>query len=181
MQLLENNNIIPIYVPAGCTDVMQECDTVINAPFKKYIKACFRDQLHTEFEYYKRTCDRENRAYLDWTPDLKMSALKPLITGWVKIAMNHLNGAEMKPSIINAFKKDGCMTEIRSQRRRLAYLRNAVDELQQIMDEIMRGQEEENVHEIALAGDPNELVDENDDIEVVNDDDVASNDDDNDD
>jgi hypothetical protein len=43
-----DRNIIPIYVPAGCTDVIQECDTIINAPFKKVMRACFRDHLYAE-------------------------------------------------------------------------------------------------------------------------------------
>jgi hypothetical protein len=51
---------------------------------------------------------------MDWSPKLKISDLKPLITGWVQTAMAHLVGAEMKASIVKAFKNDGCMEEIRS-------------------------------------------------------------------
>jgi hypothetical protein len=176
LQLLADHNIIPIYVPAGCTDVIQECDTVINAPFKKVIRACFRDHLYAEFELYKTECIAAEKSYMDWSPKLKMGDLKPLITGWVQTAMTHLAGAGMKASIVKAFKNDGCMEEIRSPRRRLAYLEDAAEELQRRIDLVMTGREEENTHEIALSGDLNELVEADDGIEVVNDDDVNSED-----
>ena len=117
---------------------------------------------------------------MDWVPKLKMSDLKPLITGWVETAAEHLRGAEMKASIIKAFKVDGCMTEIRSPRRRLAYLNNAVEELQRRIDSVMTGEEAENMQEIALSGDANELIEDYDDLEVelVNDDSDDDSDDD---
>jgi len=68
LQLLADHNIIPIYVPAGCTDVIQECDTVINAPFKKVMRACFRDHLYAEFELYKAECIAAGKSYMDWSP-----------------------------------------------------------------------------------------------------------------
>ena len=115
---------------------------------------------------------------MDWSPKLKMGDLKPLITGWVQTAMTHLAGADMRASIVKAFKNDGCMEEIRSPRRRLAYLEDAAGELQRRIDLIMVGQEEENTHEIALSGDVNELVEEIDDAEIVDDDDDDENSDD---
>ena len=72
----------------------------------------------------------------------------------------------MKATIIKAFKNDGCMTEIRSPLRRLAYLNDAVLEHQQQMDLIMAGEEEENIQEIAFSGDVNELIEDYDDLEV---------------
>ena len=83
----------------------------------------------------------------------------------------------MKASIVKAFKNDGCMEEIRSPRRRLAYLEDAAEELQRRIDLVMAGREEENRHEIALSGDVNELVEEIDGLEIVDDDDENSEDD----
>ena len=114
---------------------------------------------------------------MDWSPKLKMGDLKPLITGWVQTAMTHLAGADMNASIVKAFKNDGCMEEIRSPRRRLAYLEDAAEELQRRIDLVMAGGEEENTHEIALSGDVNELVEEIDGLEIVDDDDENSEDD----
>ena len=83
----------------------------------------------------------------------------------------------MKASIVKAFKNDGCMEEIRSPRRRLAYLVDAAGELQRRIDLIMAGREEENTHEIALSGDVNELVADIDGVELVDDGDENSDDD----
>ncbi len=96
--------------------------------------------------------------------------------GWVQTAMTHLAGADMKASM-KAFKNDGCMEEIRSPRRRLAYLEDAAEELQRRIDLVMAGREEENTHEIALSGDVNEVVEEIDGLEIVDDDDENSEDD----
>ena len=34
LELLKKHHIVPLFVPAGCTDIIQECDTVVNKPFK---------------------------------------------------------------------------------------------------------------------------------------------------
>jgi hypothetical protein len=44
---------------------------------------------------------------MDWSPKLKMGDLKPLIKGWIQTAMTNLAGADMKPSLVKAFKNDG--------------------------------------------------------------------------
>jgi hypothetical protein len=54
LKLLEENHIIPLFVPAGCTDVLQECDTVINKPFKSAMKAAFRDYLHSSYQEHRK-------------------------------------------------------------------------------------------------------------------------------
>ena len=41
-------HILPLFVPAGCTDIKQEIDTVKNKPFKNAMKGAFRDYLHTD-------------------------------------------------------------------------------------------------------------------------------------
>ena len=59
----------------------------------------------------------------------------------------------------------------------MAYLEDAAEELQERIDLVMAGREEENTHEIALYGDMNELVEEIDGLEIVDDDDENSEDD----
>ena len=75
--------------------------------------------------------------------------------------------------MVKAFKSDGCMEEIRSPRRRLAYLVNAAEEFQRRIDLVMAGREEQ----IALSGDVIELVEEIDGLEIVDDDDENPEDD----
>jgi hypothetical protein len=106
---------------------------------KKNMRAFLRDHLYAEFEAYKTDRIAANKSYMDWSPKLKISDLKPLITGWVQTAMAHLAGAGMKASIVKAFKNDGCMEEIRSPQRRLAYLVDAAGELQRRIDLVMAG------------------------------------------
>ena len=48
-QLLEMHFIIPFYVPGSCTDEIQECNIVVNKPFKGRIKAAFRDYLYGQY------------------------------------------------------------------------------------------------------------------------------------
>ena len=95
-----------------------------------------------------------------------------MVFGIIPINLSEINGV-----IVKAFKNDGCMEEIRSPRRRLAYLEDAAEELQRRIDLVMAGREEENTHEIALYGDMNELVEEIDGLEIVDDDDKNSDDD----
>jgi hypothetical protein len=60
LQLLKENNIEVVFVPARCTDEMQECDTVINKPFKSGIKAAFRDFLISTALRETRSCGLSN-------------------------------------------------------------------------------------------------------------------------
>lgn len=154
LQLLRDNRIFPVFVPGRCTDVLQECDTVLNAPFKKEVRACFRNYLHAEFDSH--VANNPDADPLLWTPTLTGSVLKPQITGWVLTALTSLRTDAMRATIREAFRNDGCMTEIRGLPRRIAYLANA----NQIPHEIVvpAEVEEENIEEIAMGGDANEYV-----------------------
>jgi hypothetical protein len=140
LQLLRDNNIIPMFVPARCTDVMQECDTVVNAPFKRVLRQAFRDYLHQTFNDYKAS---KPAGYdcSDWVPNLKCSELKPRLTGWVQAGIAYLRTPEMRACIQNAFQTDGCMAEIRSADRRMVYLEDAMARLQALMARMMEGEE----------------------------------------
>ena len=62
------------------------------------------------------------------------------------------------------------MKEIRSDKRRLAYLENAVVILQSQINFLMRGNEEKYIEEIAMVEASCELIRENDNIDVSSDD-----------
>lgn len=68
------------------------------------------------------------------------------------------------------------MEEVRSLRRRLAFLVDATKELQRRNDLFMAGREEENTHEVALFGDVDGLIEEIEGVEIVDDDDENSED-----
>jgi hypothetical protein len=76
LKLMQLHNIYALYVPASCTDIMQECDTVVNKPFKNGLKAAFRDHLHKLFTKYIE----RNGVPAEWKAKLSMGELKPFIT-----------------------------------------------------------------------------------------------------
>ena len=45
LEFIKENTLISLYIPAGCTDIMQTTDTVGNIPFKVGLQAAFQDYL----------------------------------------------------------------------------------------------------------------------------------------
>ena len=116
LEFMNSNNLLSLYIPAGCTDVMQTCDTVANKPFKVGLKAAFRDFLYIEHEKWEAANpDKEARG--QWDPKLTLGALKEKITGFVTVGMDALKTPEMKISIANAFARDSRFAIIRSAER----------------------------------------------------------------
>jgi hypothetical protein len=116
LEFMKENNLLSLYIPAACTDVMQTCDTVANKPFKVGLKAAFRNFLHCEYFKWKTlNPDEETRG--QWNPKFTMGALKEHITGFVSLAMDGLKTPAMKQTIAEAFERDGRFTAIRSADR----------------------------------------------------------------
>jgi hypothetical protein len=152
LALMRQMNILPLFVPAGCTDIMQECDTVINKPFKNGMKGEFRDHLHRDFEKFCR--DNPEKRPSEWAPNLNMSGLKPLIVSFVEAGLRALETPEMKATITKAFAEDGRFREIRGEEMqsaaRVELLIEAVNELVFVPDDVEENREDE---EPALAAD----------------------------
>ena len=78
LEFMKDNNLLSLYIPAGCTDVMQTCDTMANKPFKvgfeAAFRAVFRDYLYIEHDLWKtKFPDKEARGKLNpkfTTPNL---------------------------------------------------------------------------------------------------------------
>lgn len=109
---MKAQNIVPVFVPAGQTDKFQECDLVVNKPFKAGAGAAFRVFLNDQFTRWRES-DDENRPQF-WTPDLSMKSLKPKILDFVQCGVSNLNTPDMKQAIVNAFKRDGLFERARS-------------------------------------------------------------------
>ena len=124
LQLMRIHHILPLFVPAGCTDIIQECDTVINKPFKNGMKAAFRDHLHRSFSDFRR--DNPEKRPSEWCPMLKMSDLKPLMVTFVENGINALKTPEMIATIKTAFEKDGRFGIMRSEDMQLSILADMV-------------------------------------------------------
>ena len=91
---------------------MQECDTVVNKPFKSGLKAAFRDFIHHDFNCYKG--DKK-----EWAIKLTMGKLKPHIVSFVETGMHAIRSEEFSSVIRHAFKKHGMFEEIRGPVRQL--------------------------------------------------------------
>ena len=108
MDFCKENHIVLLYVPARCTDVLQECDVVINSPFKAALKKCFRDWLDAKFNAHLAA---GNTAL---TFKLTYGELKPLLPGWIDSAIAALRTPDMKETIARSFERDGCFGIMRS-------------------------------------------------------------------
>ena len=105
------NHILLLYVPARCTDSLQEADVAVNAPYKVACKASFRDQMHLHFDEY---LDKAARATLppeypeDSTDEQKISLLKKkrdeARMEAAKIYSPKMTAASLKPVLIQAVK-----------------------------------------------------------------------------
>ena len=109
----DKNRIAILYVPAGCTEIRQECDTVLNKTYKCGVKAGFRDYLYRLFNAHLRATNDATTFY----PKLTLGELKPHIVEFVETGMEACRTPEFKLSIIKAFKEDGCFEEMRGPAR----------------------------------------------------------------
>jgi hypothetical protein len=116
LQFLRENYIYPLFVPAGCTDVIQECDVVVNIPFKTAVRSAFRDHLDKLFEVHKD----KGLPLIEFSPKLTMGALKPFLTGFVQQGIQALKTPEMKLCIKTSFANDGLFAMMRSPEMQLA-------------------------------------------------------------
>jgi hypothetical protein len=110
----EANNICLLYVGAGCTDVRQECDTVLNKTYKCGVKAAFRDHLYKLFNNHLAT---NNGDAVGFHPVLTMGALKPHMVEFVETGMQACRTPAFKQTIIKAFAEDGLFAIMRSPER----------------------------------------------------------------
>ena len=129
-QLLEMHFIIPFYVPGSCTDEIQECNIVVNKPFKGRIKAAFRDYLYGQYNAWVDAEKQRRRV----GPKFGMNELKTNITGWVQEGIAAIRTPAIKLSIVKAFESDGRFSEIRTRVARQQVVEDNVA-LQELFDQ----------------------------------------------
>ena len=157
-------NILPLFVPAGCTDIIQECDTVMNKPFKNAMRSEFRDHLHRSFHEFCQ--NNPDRRPSEWAPKLKMSDLKPLMVSFVEAGLRALQTPEMKQTIITAFAEDGRFAKIRGVEMQLQAVTEMMTELDAINlpvgEEADREDDEAALH-VGIGDDDSDDADEDSD------------------
>ena len=63
LEFIKENSLLSLYIPAGCTDIMQTTDIVANIPFKVGLKAAFQDHLFVEYnKWISLNPDKETRG-----------------------------------------------------------------------------------------------------------------------
>ena len=97
-QLLEDNHVYVVSIPANCTHKLQPMDLSVNKSIKDHLKRQF-------IEWYSSRVYHD-KADAEPTPvDLRLSIMKPLNARWIVNAYGHLK--ENMNIVINGFKEAG--------------------------------------------------------------------------
>ena len=76
--LLQNNNVNIVVVPANCTDRLQPLDVSVNKPVKEFLCKQFHGW------YAEQICKQLHTKESQFVPvDLKLSTMKPLGAQWM--------------------------------------------------------------------------------------------------
>ena len=84
-QLLRDNNIYVVTIPANCTDKLQPMDLSVNKALKNSMKQQFS-------EWYSSVVYKNFSDEIPPPVDLRMSIMKPLGAQWIKNAFSHIKG-----------------------------------------------------------------------------------------
>ena len=104
LSLLKDNEIIPLFVPAACTDKLQPLDLSFNREYKEQLKV----QFHTWYARKVGQLLRDNENAGEEGPvnvDMKKSTLKPVHANW--IVTTHAEMAERRDVIRLGFRMAG--------------------------------------------------------------------------
>ena len=92
LDLLRNNHIHVVIVPANCTDKLQPLDISVNKAAKEFLRRQFQD-------WYSSKISSQLQAGSSVEPiDLRMAVVKPLSAKWMIALYDYLKS---KPDIIN--------------------------------------------------------------------------------
>jgi hypothetical protein len=104
LALLKANHMIPIFVPAGCTDAHQVRDVVANKPYKNGVSAAFIAYASGQFEEWNRTRTDDDDCF---RMNLSIGVMKPVIQNFVSSGINALKTPEMTAAIKKCFYEQG--------------------------------------------------------------------------
>ena len=99
LNILEDNNIYFVMVPANCTDRLQPMDVSVNKPAKNFLRQQFQEW------YAEKVCKQLDQQEEMSPVDLRLSIVKPLGAQWMIKLYDYLKS---KPDIIkNGFRGAG--------------------------------------------------------------------------
>ena len=122
LNLLKDNNIVPVFIPAGCTDLHQVCDLVMNKPFKNAVVNAFI--THVAGKYKKFVDDGEVGGV--FRLNMALSDMKPQIPVFVAAGVAALKTDQMIRTIAKSFA-DGGLTTLAMEPATIAAAREAFD------------------------------------------------------
>ena len=108
LSLLESHNIIPVQIPANCTDKLQPLDVSINKPVKNEMKKHF--QTWYAMEVQKQLKDRVSVG--DVKVDMPLAVMKEKSANWI---LSTSTALQARPQLaINGFKRSGILSAVNS-------------------------------------------------------------------
>ena len=111
LELIKLNHVIPVFIPAGCTDLHQVCDLVLNKPYKNGVTEAFVDYVSSQFNEWLQ--ENENNTGEDkvFKVNLAGSVTKPLIPQFVLRGVEKLKTPDMSEAIKNSFQNDSLLSQ----------------------------------------------------------------------
>ena len=110
-KLLKDNHIICVFIPAGCTDIYQVMDVIVNKIYKSAVRREYILYLHELLEEHLRNPATADEPMII---DFSMSVFKPLISRFVYAGVNSLRSDKIKEAIRQSFLKDALLATARS-------------------------------------------------------------------
>lgn len=104
---LKTNHIAHVYIGAGCTDLRQIADVIINKIFKGEIRNEFREEMHAGVERWMA----DGNDLKDWEPNLDFKHVRNRLPHWVNNALIKLR-PQLKDSIRKSARKDALLDEV---------------------------------------------------------------------
>lgn len=109
LQHLKDNNIVPIFVPAACTDKLQPLDLSLNREYKEQLKGHFHDWYSQQVvQQLSAREDETGEKQLDKVfVDIKTSVVKPIHAQW--LISTHETMSSRSALIQSGFRKAGLL------------------------------------------------------------------------
>ena len=96
--------MIPIFIPAGCTDIHQVGDVVANKPYKNGVTNAFIEYASRQYEEWNRTKANDDDCF---RLNLSIGVMKPVIPRFVTRGLDALKTNDMRAAIKRSFYENG--------------------------------------------------------------------------
>jgi hypothetical protein len=112
-EYMKTNNIAAIHIPAGCTDSLQVCDTVLNAPFKAGVRRGFQNLVGDCYDNHVNSGELPGLFKMN----LNVGFLKDHISNFVAEGLSAISNEAFQITIANAFRNHARLQEARLDSR----------------------------------------------------------------